>query len=267
MANAVEYLDVASPVHQLNPITKLMGLVCLFALGIVFSNPLILTVLIGLIFLLFLLAKAGCVFIPYFRLTISVGVFMLILQILFAHDGPELFRFLPRGIPVLGWMGSINHDSLSQGLTMVARMGVFSISLPLLLATTQPRDLVLVLVEKLKFPYQYAFMFITSLRFIPTLFVEIDNILQAQTARAFEVKSKNPWKQLKAYLPLVTPLVLIALKKAERLAVAMETRGYGLGPRTYLRKPVFGFFDFGATAGITGMTLFLVWLRITGWGA
>jgi energy-coupling factor transport system permease protein len=267
MGNAVEYLDVASPVHRLNPITKLIGLLCIFSVGIIFSNPLVLTILIGFIYLLFLASKAGRIFIPYFKLTISVGLFMLVLQVLFAHDGPELFRFIPSRIPVLGWMGSVNRDSLWQGLTMVARMGVFSFSLPLLLATTQPRDLVLVLVEKLKFPYQYAFMFITALRFIPTLFVEIENILQAQTARAFEVKSKNPWKQLKAYLPLVVPLVMIALKKAERLAVAMETRGYGLGPRTYLRKPVFRFGDLGVCVGLAGIVFLSIWLRISGWGA
>jgi energy-coupling factor transport system permease protein len=115
-------------------------------------------------------------------------------------------------------------------------MAVFGFALPLLLVTTQARDLMLVLVDKLKFPYEYALMFITSLRFIPNLFMEIETILQAQRCRAFELKTKNPVKQVKAYFPLITPLVLISLKKAQRLAVAMETRGFGGGKRTYLHQ-------------------------------
>jgi energy-coupling factor transport system permease protein len=263
----MEYLSINSPIHRLNPLTKLIALVCLFILGIIFSNLGVLALLIGVIYILFLIAKAHRVFITYARLLGFAGIFMMVLQILFAHDGPELLRFIPRSIPVLGWIGAINHDSLMLGLVMVARMGVFGLSLPLLLTTTQSRDLVLTLVERLKLPFQYAFMFITSLRFIPTLFEEIENIIQAQKARAFEMKSKNPIKQAKAYIPLVTPLVMIALKKAERLAIAMETRGYGSGPRTYLRKPSFGISDYATCAGCTLIMIITISLKLLGWVA
>lgn len=261
----MEYLDVSSPIHRLNPLTKLIALLGIFILGMVFSNLFELLGLIFGIYLLYLLAKAVVVFKIYFRLLIYAGIFMMVLQLLFAHDGVELLRYIPKGIPVLGWLGVINKDSLILGVQMVARMAVFGLSLPLLLTTTESRDLVLIMVEKLKLPYQYAFMFITSLRFIPTLFIEIENILQAQKARAFEMTSKNPVKQVKAYLPLVTPLVMIALKKAERLAVAMETRGYGVGKRTYLRKPVFGTADLCTCIGFTGIVVIAVLLRTLGW--
>ena len=264
MGNAVEYLDVASPLHKLNPLTKLLGLLCIFLMGVIFSDPFILMLLVGLILLLFLLAKAGGTFLKYLRVMLAAGAVMLLLQLLFSHDGPALYRFIPAGIPVLSWMGTINRDSLVLGIVMVVRMSVFGLSLPLLLATTQPRDLVLVMVERLKFPYQYALMFITALRFIPTLFVEIENIFQAQQARAFELTTRNPLKRVKAYFPLVVPLVLIALRKAEQLALAMETRGYGMGKRTYLRRPVFGAADFGACAGCISLVLLAVTLRVYG---
>ena len=261
----MEYLDVSSPIHRLNPLTKLIALLGFFILGMVFSNLFELLGLILIIYLLYLLAKATTVFRVYFRLLIFAGIFMMVLQLLFAHDGAELFRYIPKDIPVLGWLGVINRDSLIMGLQMVARMAVFGLSLPLLLTTTESRDLVLVMVEKLKLPYQYAFMFITSLRFIPTLFVEIENILQAQKARAFQMTSRNPVKQVKAYLPLVTPLVMIALKKAERLAIAMETRGYGIEKRTYLRKPVFGKADLFTCMGFALITAIAASLRMLGW--
>lgn len=263
----MEYLAINSPLHRLHPLSKLIGLGCFFGLGIVFSNLYILIAIIGLIYLLYYFAKATAIFWTYCRLLIFAGLFMMVLQLLFAHDGPELLRYIPKKIPVLGWLGVINRDSLTIGLEMVARMSIFGLSLPLILATTQSRDLVMVMVERLKVPYQYALMFVTSLRFIPTLFVEIENILQAQKARAFEMTSKNPVKQLKAYLPLITPLVIIALKKAERLAIAMETRGYGLGPRTYLRQLKFRPADYFASAGCILMVLTAVASRLIGWMA
>jgi energy-coupling factor transport system permease protein len=261
----MEYLDVSSPIHRLNPLTKFLALLGLFVLGMVFSNIFELLGLILVIYLLYLFAKAAAVFKTYLRLLIVAGIFMMVLQLLFAHDGAELFRYIPQDIPVLGWLGVINKDSLIMGVQMVARMAVFGLSLPLLLTTTESRDLVLVMVEKLRLPYPYAFMFITSLRFIPALFVEIENILQAQRARAFQMTSRNPVKQVKAYLPLVTPLVMIALKKAERLAIAMETRGYGIGKRTYLRKPVFGKADLFTCIGFTLIAIIAVLFRVLGW--
>lgn len=260
----MEYLDNNTLIHRLNPLTKLIGLLGVFFMAMLFSNLLALLGMILLIYLLYILAKAEKVFYIYLRLLLFAGIFIMVLQLLFAHDGRELLRYIPQNIPVLGWMGVINRDSLSFGLVMVARMSVFGLSLPLLLATTQSRELVLVMVERLRFPYEYAFMFITSLRFIPTLFTEIENILQAQRARAFEMTSKNPIKQVKAYLPLVTPLVLIALKKAERLAIAMETRGYGLVNRTYLRKPVFNIVDIAVCFGMGGMIFAAVILKFVG---
>lgn len=260
----MEYLATNSPLHRLNPITKLIGLVFFFITGIALSNPVALLGLISVIFVLYLLAKAISVFILYARWLAMGGIFILLLQVLFAHSGPELFRLVPKNIPILGWMGVVNKASLELGLTMVTRMAVFGFSLPLLLVTTQARDLMLILIDRLKFPYQYALMFITSLRFIPNLFVEIGNILQAQRVRAFEIRSKNPIKQVKAYFPLITPLVLISLKKAERLAVAMETRGFGQGKRTYLNQPKFRIIDFNTILGCSLALLVVLILKITG---
>jgi len=257
----MEYLDIQSPLHRLNPLTKLIILACLFTLGMISSNLVFLVSIIIIIFFGFLVTKATALFGKYLKVFTYAGMFMLVLQLLFAHEGPELARFFPRNLPVLGWLGAINRDSLELGLVMAARMAVFGLSLPLLLATTQSRDLVMVMVDHLKFPYQYAFMFITALRFVPTLLGEIENIFQAQQARAFELKSKNPVKQFQAYLPLITPLVLIALKKAERLAMAMETRGFGLEKRTYLRKPVMKKSDYFTVAVFTGGVIVAIFLK------
>lgn len=243
MGNAVEYLAVESPIHRLNPLTKLTGVFTLFILGLLFANPLVLLSVMFLVICFYFLAKAGKILAWYSKPLLGVAVFLLFIQVLFSHEGVELFRYIPKSIPVFGWIGAVHKDSLLLGLTMITRMGVFALTLPLLLATTQPRDLTLVLVDKLMLPYDYAFMFITSLRFIPTLFIEMDQISQAQGARGFDLSAQPLFKRIKSYMPLVVPLVMIALKKAEHLAMAMETRGYGAGKRSYLRKLSFTSLD------------------------
>ena len=147
---------------------------------------------------------------------------------------------------------------------MVARMAVFGFALPLLLVTTQVRDLMVVLVDKLKFPYQYALMFITSHVLSPAFLRKLRTSFKLNVPGPFELKTKNPVKQVKAYLPLILPLVLISLKKAQRLAVAMETRGFGQGKRTYLNRPRFSGDDLAVSAGCCGGLLLMIILRASG---
>jgi energy-coupling factor transporter transmembrane protein EcfT len=144
MGNAVEYLAVESPIHRLNPLTKLTGVFTLFSLGLLFANPLVLLSVMILVIFFYFLAKAGRILVWYSKPLLGVGVFLLFIQVLFSHEGAELLRYIPKSIPVLGWIGAVHKDSLLLGLTMITRMGVFALTLPLLLATTQPRDLTLV---------------------------------------------------------------------------------------------------------------------------
>jgi hypothetical protein len=66
---------------------------------------------------------------------------------------------------------------------MAFRMLATVSTIPVLMMTTTMTDLAAVLVEKLKIPFKYAFMFITALRFIPTFSAEMDQIMQAQMSR------------------------------------------------------------------------------------
>lgn len=80
--------------------------------------------------------------------------------------------------------------------------------------------------EKLRVPYVYALMLVTSLRFIPTLQEELGLIIQAQRART--------------------------------MAITMETRGFGAGPRISLRTSTFRRLDPGVISGCLFLTAGLV---------
>ena len=56
-----------------------------------------------------------------------------------------------------------------------------------------------------------------------------------------------------AFALLAIPLMITSVKKAERLAVSMETRGFGVGKRTYLHRQGFTAADIGV-----GLTLLFI---------
>jgi energy-coupling factor transport system permease protein len=82
---------------------------------------------------------------------------------LFYDQGNVLFHIIPfyDKLPVTDY-------GLLTGVAMAARMMAIVLSFLVLLSTTRIQDLVFTMVEKFKVPYDYAFMFMTALRFIPT---------------------------------------------------------------------------------------------------
>ena len=65
-----------------------------------------------------------------------------------------------------------------------------------------------------------------ALRFIPTLIEETDKIMSAQKARGADFETGNLIERAKALLPILVPLFVSAFRRADELAIAMESRCY-----------------------------------------
>ena len=76
-----------------------------------------------------------------------------------------------------------------------------------------------------------------ALRFIPTLIEETDKIMSAQRARGADFDTGRLLERAKAMLPLLVPLFVSAFRRADELAVAMESRCYHGGEgRTRMKQ-------------------------------
>lgn len=74
--------------------------------------------------------------------------------------------------------------------------------------------------------HELAMMMSIALRFIPILVEETDKIMKAQTARGADFESGNIMQRLKSMLPILVPLFVSAIHRANDLALAMDARCY-----------------------------------------
>lgn len=253
MSVMVEYVHGKSLLHRLNPLTKLIWTFLAIALSFMFSSP----QAIFCIFLSNIAAAAACGVIkqllPAIKGLLIFALILILFQIFFVTEGRTLFYLIP-----FVNIGRVTDTGLQMSLVMATRMLATVSPIPVLMLTTPMTDIVVVMVEKLKVPFKYAFMFITALRFIPSFMAEMEIILQAQMSRGYVADTRNPIKKVMIVIPLAVPLLVSSVKKTERMAVSMEVRGFGSGPRSSYRKIDITGIDYAVLAGFASVLVFSV---------
>ena len=113
-------------------------------------------------------------------------------------------------------------------------------------------ELLLAPLSRLGLPgHELALTLTVALRFLPILAMEAEHIAKAQVSRGADLGRGHGGivRRTRLLLPLIVPLFLAALRRAEALAVAMEARGYaGAKGRTRLVTYRFAASDAAALA-------------------
>lgn len=236
MLNVIDYVPGTSPLHRMNPVTKLALAVLVIASSLLCDHLAALAVLIVLT--LVMSASAGVMrqLLSFAKLLVPLSVIMLVMQTIFMRSGETLFLF-------------VTDEGLMLGLSVCLRLLCMALPLIPVLVTTKLTDLANACVEKLHVPYKYAFTFTTALRFVPVFSQEMNAIMEAQTARGVEYDTNNPFKKMQLMLPLCIPLLISSVSKTDATALAAEQRGFYLRTResSYRRYP-FSAADFAAFA-------------------
>ena len=152
-------------------------------------------------------------------------IFIIVLTALlnlFYTDGREI-------IP--GW--HMTWEGLEKSVQMILRIMLLITGTFLLTYTTSPialtdgLEMLLGPLKKIKVPvHEMTIMMSMALRFIPTLIEETDKIMSAQKARGADFETGRLTERAKALLPILVPLFVSAFRRADELAVAMESRCY-----------------------------------------
>ncbi len=219
------YVSVDSTVHRLDPRTKLGA--CMVLMSAILIGDSFLG-LIGLLFcLLGITARSN---LPYGLVLRNLRPFMWLFMLTFGLHAFRTPGAVLWNVPLIDV--GMTAEGLSEGIFLAVRLSTLIIAASLLTLTTSPMELTDGL-ERLLTPFKrfgvpaYELSAVTSiaLRFIPTLMDEAHRIRQAQLARGASFEG-GLVKRIKSLIPLLVPLFLSAFRRADRLALAMESRCY-----------------------------------------
>ena len=227
------YQDGHSPLHRIDPLTKLIALagVIVFAIGAPVDYNF--WMLLGL----FAIAPFSGVDLRTFLRPWSV---LIPLWVPFILLPPVLFH-LQRGmlglandtahLSLLGQDFAYSRYGLNYGFKIAARGSVIGIASLLVLWTTHPRDLVQSMVQELRAPYKYAWAVFLALIYVPIVQHESQTRRYALDIRGVRYRRRS----LRGLRLLAIPVIFRSLRRGFSTALSMEARGFGVSPRRVFR--------------------------------
>lgn len=220
-----QYFPGNSPVHLLDPRTKLIMLVVYIVALFVASWWISYAVMF--VFLVMVIAISRIPLKSILRgmkPLLFILIFTGILNVFFTPGDNVLVSF---------WGIDITLDGIERALLMMLRILMLITGTFLLTYTTSPISLtdglesLLNPLKKLHLPvHELSMMMCIAMRFIPTLIEETDKIMAAQKARGADFESGKLIDRVKALVPILVPLFISAFRRADELATAMECRCY-----------------------------------------
>jgi energy-coupling factor transport system permease protein len=237
-----QVLPTGSPVHRLDPRTRLLGFVGILVVSVTGHSISAVSAALLVTAGLLLLAR-----VPAGYAMRGIGALVpwllvvAVLQLVFGiGDGPACAEVLRLGSLRVTWCTlEFAGVTLIRVLGLVLLMGLLTWTSSItglvhgIETLARPLDRVGVPAHGL------AMVGAIALRFVPTMAMEADRLLKAQAARGGDLQQGRLGviQRIRRILPLLVPLFALALRRAERLAEAMDSRAYagGRGRGQYAR--------------------------------
>ena len=220
-----QYYNTTSFVHKMDSRIKIL-LSVLYMVGVFFVKS-----FVGFAWLtVFLMLAIGFSKVPLKSILKSLRgilfllMFSAVLNVFFVKQGELLVEW---------WIFKIYDQGLIDAGKLMLRLGLLVCGASLLTLTTTPVDLTHA-IERLLKPLSWigvpvhiaALIMSLTLSFIPSIIEETDRIIRAQKARGADFDTGGLIKRAKAFVPILIPLIISSIRRAEELAFAMNSRCY-----------------------------------------
>lgn len=232
-----QYYPAQSRIHSLDPRVKIVCTL-LFLVSLFIQNSLLgyvcATIFLGTVIHL---SKVPLKYIlKGLKPVVILLLFTVVMNLFLTRGGAALVHF---------WIFTITENGLRTSVFMAVRLMYLVAGSSIMTFTTSPNGLTDGM-EKLLHPlnrinvpvHEVAMMMSIALRFIPILLEETDKIMKAQMARGADFESGNIIQRAKAMVPILVPLFVSAFRRANDLALAMESRCYHGGEGRTKMKPL-----------------------------
>ena len=123
----------------------------------------------------------------------------------------------------------IGAETLANGVGLALRLLAIVLAGMLATATTQPTEVADALIQQLRVSPRFAIGALAALRLVPLLAQEWQTIGMARRARGVEA-GRNPFVAVGLFGGQMLSLLVRAMRRGGRMALAMEARGFGAMP-------------------------------------
>ena len=279
-----QYYPAKSLIHRMDPRSKII-IAVMYLVAIFFINTY--TVYLITILLLFVVVLISRIPIKLILKSVKPMLFLIlftaIINLFFTsvQDKPFVIDLYFRQWTVNNIIFEVKWGFVHFGMTWIGVNNAIKMALRLILLVMGPSLLTLTTtpvtltdgVESLMKPlklirvpvHELALIMSITLKFIPTIMEETDKIMMAQRARCADFDSGNLFKKAKAMLPVLIPLFVSSLRRAEELAYAMDSRCYrGSTGRTKMKILKLKLWDYFSLL-LSAVFLFLILLIKFNW--
>lgn len=218
-----------SALHKLDPLTKILYIIVVLALPSITASIKVSFACIIVSLLLISFARVLKNIVPIVSFSAIVILTIFIIQGLFYY-GNENVLF------VLGPM-VFYREGMFYALQIGLRIYNIITSVSLLVLTTRPSDLIEALVRKGLSP-KIGYVLSSILQIIPQMASTMNTITDAQRARGMETEG-SLLVRMKAFIPLLGPVVISSLTGTRERAMALEVRAFSSSrKKTFLNEPM-----------------------------
>jgi len=266
--SAFQYVERATFMHRLHPVVKIVHLFATLALVLLPYRPTLRDLASAAIWValgacLWALGRVGVRQFGFLiKFLTAIFVFLIVTQgLLYQSEGPVLIHI--GHLEFWGSdLGTVTVEGLFFGAVLSVRIIAAAMALPLLVTTTSASQLMATL-RTLRLPPRLTFMFVSSLSFTHLVIQMWQNILEAQKLRGFDIEAMSVWQRARrAYVPVLTPLILLLFRKGNDLQVALESKGFGsTGPKTEIEVLPFLPRDAAAAAVVLAVFALTLWVK------
>ena len=261
-----QYLPVDSWLNRLDPRARIISFF-IFFIAIIIANHAI-GFLIGLIFIVICLIIGKVPAKMVFRGILVPLPFLIILAIL-----QVFINFSQDYSPIILNVGpfEISKSDIWTGIFILFRFFALILSLILVSFCVSTSELtnglgtLLKPVRKVGIPSQDIILTIQiTLRYIPILIRAAEHIAKAQASRGLDWDTMRGGiiRRARLVIPLLVPIFITSLRRAEQLAMAIDARGYsGSNQRTSMHEYQFELEDYLAILFTFIISVIMIWFR------
>lgn len=210
------YVDRPSVIHRLDPLTKLCYIAAAVAVPFICPVKSVALLVAAVTYILLAAGRVVTKVLPLLGFVAPVLLSIFIIQGMFMPDNHALvFRIGPLHF----YKEGLSYAALLS-LRVIGILGAFS----LLVLTTKPSDLIQALMEK-GLPPEIGYVLNAVLQIIPQMANALQRITDAQRARGLETDGRLS-DRIKAFFPLIGPVVMNAFVETKDRAMALEVRAF-----------------------------------------